>query len=293
MTIATAHIPAPAAAAPPHNGFSLISNEKLLALYTAMLKCRMIDERIRMIARRNGARGRATASRTEAASVAVAAAITIDLLGGDTLAPAPHGFAACFVKGLSLDRIASALGSASTPARSPSASLKLISPALGAAEQFERAIAAAARNKAVKNKKIAVAFIDSSRGSSDYLRQPMLRAGKSRLPILFVSHSGPETDKIGSLAQKSGIPVIAVDGNDAVAIYRVATETIAHARRGRGPTLIQCRPWPVDDPQSSQRAAPANPIRNMENYLARKGLFTRKLKSEAQSAFRRQLDAAF
>jgi len=39
--------------APPHNGFSLISNEKLLQLYTTMLKCRMIEQRISTLAKQN------------------------------------------------------------------------------------------------------------------------------------------------------------------------------------------------------------------------------------------------
>ena len=35
-----------------NHGFSLISNEKLLQLYTAMVKCRMIEERVRALLER-------------------------------------------------------------------------------------------------------------------------------------------------------------------------------------------------------------------------------------------------
>ena len=35
------------------NGFSLISDEKLLALYATMLKCRMLQERIRILLIKN------------------------------------------------------------------------------------------------------------------------------------------------------------------------------------------------------------------------------------------------
>ena len=46
---ASAATPAPA----PHNGFSLISNEKLLALYTSMLRCRLIEQHSRHLIKSN------------------------------------------------------------------------------------------------------------------------------------------------------------------------------------------------------------------------------------------------
>jgi TPP-dependent pyruvate/acetoin dehydrogenase alpha subunit len=57
-----------------------------------------------------------------------------------------------------------------------------------------------------------------------------------------------------------------VDGNDVVAVYRVASEAIAHARKGHGPTLIDCR-----------LSIPADPLQNMRNYLIGKGLDARAL----------------
>ena len=83
-----------------------------------------------------------------------------------------------------------------------------------------------------------------------------------------------------------------VDGDDAVAVYRVATEAIAHARRGGRPTLIECKPWPLADAQPGKRRKPTDPISNMETYLTRKGLFDKKFKSAVTTAFRRELNAA-
>ena len=60
-------------------------------------------------------------------------------------------------------------------------------------------------------------------------------------------------------------PVITVDANDVVAIYRVAQESIARARDG-GPTLIACVPYAAE-------GMSASPIANMERYLAGKKLF--------------------
>jgi pyruvate dehydrogenase E1 component alpha subunit len=72
-----------------------------------------------------------------------------------------------------------------------------------------------------------------------------------------------------------------VESNDAVAVYRVSCEAIAHARKGDGPTLIECKCCQEGDP-----------LRNMETYLDRKGLFSEKFKRQVESGFLEELAAA-
>ena len=120
----------------------------------------------------------------------------------------------------------------------------------------------------------------------------MRQAGKRNLPILLVGYSGPDDSEICSQAEAFGFPGVIVDRDDAVAIYRVATEAITHARRGSGPTLIECRPWTLSGHTESGRHAVRNPILKMEEYLSRKGLFDNKFKSRVMAEFRRELDTA-
>ena len=284
MTIASTQSAAAAGATPPQNGFSLISNDKLLQLYATMLKCRMLEERIRLLTGSNRLIGPHAVSSQEAA----AAGVGVDLLPGDTLAPSPRGFIQCFVKGLPLDRIFSA-HCAGTARYAP---LKLIPPSLSLAAQLNRAISVAIANKKSRNKKIVVAFCGSACDSTGILHAAMRRAGALSLPILMVFHSHSDAEDICLQAQGYGFPGVTVDGDDAVAVYRVATEAIAHARRGSGPTLIDCKPWPLGGTEPGRRRTVPNPILNMEQYLTRKGLFDRKFKSEVRSNFRRELDAA-
>jgi len=42
-------------------------------------------------------------------------------------------------------------------------------------------------------------------------------------------------------AQGYGIPGVAVDGNDVLAVYDASAEAVQRARDGAGPTLIECR----------------------------------------------------
>lgn len=44
-------------------------------------------------------------------------------------------------------------------------------------------------------------------------------------------------------AESYGLPGVLVDGNDAVAVYHQAAQAIARARRGDGPTLLECRTY--------------------------------------------------
>jgi TPP-dependent pyruvate/acetoin dehydrogenase alpha subunit len=113
--------------------------------------------------------------------------------------------------------------------------------------------------------------------------------------MLFVSHSnlatGPVIGEVQSRrkandlkAQQYGIPSIPVDSSDAVAVYRVATEAMAHARKGNGATLIDCVTFSLD--------GNIDPIAKMEAYLSRKGLFREALRREVAAGFTRELDAA-
>lgn len=289
MTIATAPVVSPAAA-PPQNGFSLISNETLLHIYSTILKCRLLQQRIGIIVTEDGKIGSFATAGQEAA----AAGVGLCLLPGDTLAPSPRGFIPAFVKGLPLeaifDRILSALAQKTAGPRPPYARLKLIPPASTLTSQLDKAIKAATANKAAKNKQIVAVFCGNS--SADLLQAAMRQAGKRKLPMLFVCQSADDTDVLCQQAQDCDFPGVTVDADDAVALYRVATEAIAHARRGSGPTLIDCKPWPHPATKSGKRRTPGNAIQNMEAYLTRKGLFDKKFKAKVTASFRRELDAA-
>jgi pyruvate dehydrogenase E1 component alpha subunit len=292
MTKASTQTNTPSDATAPQNGFSLISNDVLLELYSTMLKCRMLQKRLGMIV---GESGRIVPFAAESHE-AVAAGVVLCLQAGDTLAPAHLGFIPSFVKGLPVetifDRILSALTHQSGGPRPAYARLKLIPPFLSLAVQLDKAVAVAAANKAAKNKQIAVAFCGSSSTSPDTLQKVMRAAGKRKLPLLLVCHSESDGEDVFEKAQECGVPGVIVDADDAVAIYRVATEAIALARRGSGPTLIDCRPWPHYGAKAGRRRSDGRAIVNMEEYLTRKGLFDKKIKSKMTAGFRRELDEA-
>ena len=215
-----------------NQGFSLISNQKLLALYFAMVECRRIAEQAH--SRAKGRRASVADSILGHEATAVGAAI--DLLPHDTVAPALW----------------------------PDAALKAINPAPSIAAAFPPAVRKAANG----SQQIALFFSSSKPAEQPAWLAAVTQASVENLPILFVFLNRAETSvepAVGEAAamKRKGhaLPVIHVDGNDVVAVYRVASESITHARKGHGPTLIDCR-----------LSFPADPLQNMQNYLIGKGL---------------------
>jgi TPP-dependent pyruvate/acetoin dehydrogenase alpha subunit len=272
-----------------HNGFSLISNEKLLEIYSTMLKCRMLEERIHMLSKQGKGAAKAPGTSVHVAAIAGAA---IDLGLGDTLAPSQGALTPCFAKGMPLAAIFSMVLSSGSATRFRYAVLNVIRPSLKSSKQLDLALTAAAFCKAKRNKKVVVVFLSDAPGTSSELEDAMKLAGKKKLPVLFVFETKVHDDERLMRAKEYSIPAVAVEDDDAVAIYRVTTEALAHARRGSGPTLIECRPWSFNDHRKSKRPPAMHPISKMETYLAGKGLFNKQYKSKLAAEFNRELDTA-
>jgi pyruvate dehydrogenase E1 component alpha subunit len=132
---------------------------------------------------------------------------------------------------------------------------------------------------------IALAFSGPGVTSLDALRPSLAYAAAHKLGTVFVIETAADSEVSSAKhTQPLGLYGIPVDGNDVVAIYRVAQEAILRARRGVGPTLIDCKPWPLD--------GNTDPVRRLEQALERRGLSVGKLKERTLAAFQRELGAA-
>jgi TPP-dependent pyruvate/acetoin dehydrogenase alpha subunit len=216
---------------PADEGFSLISNRKLLTLYAAMVECRRIAESAR---NHRGSNGAGSLLGHEATAVGAA----IDLLAHDTVA-----------------------------ALWPDAALQAINPFVSIAPSASRAASSTRADR--DGLKVTLLFSSSKPGAQASWLKALTLAADSNLPILFVSvapaaaTSQPfSAESIPTQWRGYAFPQISVDGKDVVAVYRVASEAIAHARKGHGPTLIEC-----------SRSDAGDPLENMRKYLRGKGLF--------------------
>lgn len=278
-----------AGAAAPKKGFSLISDEKLLAMYSTMLKCRMVEERTRALLEQNGfAPDHNSAVGEEAALVGA----LIDLQPQDAIGPSPRDLVANFIGGAPLDKMLGNLPVRKGRRKNGRAGTDL-SPALAAQLEVVTGVALAYKKK--KNGKVAVALCGDGSSAPEAWNGALKLAGLKDLPVIFLfqgsicsapTKNQPEAVDILASAEACGFPGIAVDASDVVAVYRVACEAIAKARAGSGPTLIECRAYP------GAGGKVPDPILKMQRYLAGKGLETKQLKREIGAQFPGQIDAA-
>ena len=251
--------PRVAPAAAPH---PLISNARLQQLYVTLLECRMLRQRSR------GKRGIAPLVAREA----IVTGTVTHLEDDDTVMPAPGDRLAALARGHSLRKV---LADASLPGVLPAAATPEARFAIAVG------IALAYREK----KHVVLAFSGPGIDSLASLRDSLAYAAAHKLGVVFVMESAADADVSSARHTDAlGLPGIPVDGNDVIALYRVAQEAITRARRGGGPTLIDCKPWPL--------GSAVDPVRKLEQALERRGLRHAKTKPRTITAFTTKLRAA-
>jgi pyruvate dehydrogenase E1 component alpha subunit len=222
--------------------FSLISRETLLALYRGLLESRLDQGRASRL------RGLHSIAKFMAAHVA----ISRDRRDGDTshIAIQPANLARLNTE----DR-------------------QELEKRLGAvvSTSLVQALGSALVNQTRKNGRVTVVWGGNAEDESWLDALETARA--HTLPVIFVV----DVDR-AKVARKRArrvqpklkpgeeLPTITVDGNDVIALYRVAHEAMDRARRGRGPTLIELATFRIGGRRFT------NAVADMENYLRGRGL---------------------
>ncbi|MDR2368400.1 MAG: thiamine pyrophosphate-dependent dehydrogenase E1 component subunit alpha [Deltaproteobacteria bacterium] len=116
------------------------------------------------------------------------------------------------------------------------------------------ATGAAFATKYLNTDAIAVCFFGDGASNRGTFHESLNLASAWKLPVVFVCEnnlygiSNRQTDAmnivdISDRAKSYGIPGVTVDGNDVLAVYEAAKEAVARARKGDGPSLIECKTW--------------------------------------------------
>ena len=99
--------------------------------------------------------------------------------------------------------------------------------------------------------RISVAFFGDGGGNQGAFHEAKNLAAVWKLPVIFVCENNhyaisthvETSTAMGTFYQRAagyGIPGVLVNGNDAVAVYDAAVAAADRARRGEGPTFIEC-----------------------------------------------------
>jgi TPP-dependent pyruvate/acetoin dehydrogenase alpha subunit len=251
-----------------NHGVSPSNLAMLRQIYIAMLKCRMMGERVR-----DG--GMVTYDLTTGHEAVVIGA-SIELQPDDTVASSHRNFAAHIVVGTPLKHLLKEIAANSSDESGASIlSRRWALPGTAAillADPFNLGTGLALSHKLERKTKVVVAFWDEHAASLEASQEALKFAGIHKLPIIYVTRSKQSGDlgrrkhsaleEFSFMAKDYGFPSILVDGKDVVAVWRAAQESIHRARNGSGPTLIECQ---------TESASFTDPLAHMQHYMSRRG----------------------
>ena len=116
------------------------------------------------------------------------------------------------------------------------------------------AVGAAFSNKYRKTRNVACTFFGDGASNEGAFHEAANIAGVFKLPVILVCENngyGEYTPQaahqvvvdIADRAAGYGMPGVVVDGMDVLAVWRAAGDAIDRARRGEGPTLLECKTY--------------------------------------------------
>jgi pyruvate dehydrogenase E1 component alpha subunit len=183
------------------------------------------------------------------------------------------------------------------------------------ATHIPHAVGAAMAAKYRKDKvAVAVFFGDGGTSEGDF-HEGLNFGGVFKLPVLFICQNNqwaisvPREKQTASktLAQKAiayGFEGIQVDGNDIFAVYKATKDALDRAKRGEGPTLIECFTYRMSDHTTADDASryrnkeeveawkAKDPILRLRLYMEKSGVWTEQYQKEIEARSKAEVDAA-
>jgi 2-oxoisovalerate dehydrogenase E1 component subunit alpha len=160
----------------------------------------------------------------------------------------------------------------------------------------------------------ALTYFGDGATSEGDVHEAMNFAAVNRLAIVFVcennlyAYSTPfekafAIPEVSVRAQAYGFPGVDVYGNDLLRVHRAAQEAITRARRGQGPTLLECKTFRWHGHSEHDRASyrtqeeliewrARDPILQFERYLEEKGLVDEAGRREVTARVEQKIDEA-
>lgn len=243
-----------------------LSPEQKREVYRAMLRIRVLDERMMTLQRqgRIGFYGACTGQ--EAATIASAYA----LRASDWIVPALREAGAMLMRGFPLvPYLAQVFGNSGDltkgrqmPSHPMGRQVNQVSWSSVIGTQLPHAMGAAWAAKLQGHDTVVMGYLGDGATSSNDFHVAMNFAGVFQAPVVFVcqnnhwsisvpTHKQTAAASIAVKAQAYGIPGVKCDGNDADAVYAAVSEAVARARSGGGPTLVECETYRMGAHSSS------------------------------------------
>lgn len=309
----------PRALAEPEVEKSAYSRELLLGLYRMLVKCRLCDEKARILFRQSKFAGNFYSGvGQEATEVGAAYSLRED----DWIAPSHRDWTSNIIKGVPLKFcFAQLFAKATSPDRGRSSPahmgyppLNIITPASSIAGQLNVGTGVALGLKKLGRDSVVVSFFGDGATSIGGFHEALNFAGVHRLPILYVCQNNLWAESVplrlqtalkdlSDRAKAYGFPGLTVDGNDVLAVYEAASKAIVRARSGEGPTLIECKtyrwyghseidPAKYRSKEEVEAWKKKDPIPRFEKYLIDRKVLGEEVKAEIAAQITAEINEA-
>ncbi|HEY8947227.1 MAG TPA: thiamine pyrophosphate-dependent enzyme [Polyangiaceae bacterium] len=252
------------------------SVELAASLYRHMRRVRRVDERFAMLQRqgRIGFHGSCTGQEAPPVAAALALAPT------DWVFPALRESALLLTRGFPLGALlAQAFGNRldntkgrQMPSHAASRAFRYVSWSSAIGTQLPHAVGAALAAKRRRSEEVMLAFLGDGATSHPDFHAALNFSGVFRAPVVFVCQNNGYAISVSTARQTAsktfavkahayGVSADRVDGNDALAVFACLSDAIAEARRGAGPSFVECVTYRMgphsssDDPSRYRSAA--------------------------------------
>lgn len=240
-------------------GTQTLDKSRLLHMYEQMQTIRVFEER----ASKEFAAGKVPGFvHLYDGEEAVAVGLCAHLTDEDYITSHHRGHGHCIAKGVDLRAmVAELLGREAGACRGKGGSMHIADVnkgMLGAngivGGGFPLAAGAGLTAKTNGRGQVAVCFFGDGAANQGTFHEGLNLAGIWKLPVIFVAENNGYAEStpvsyhmscrdIADRAAGYGMPGVTVDGLDVFAVYEAAGEAIARARRGEGPSLIECKTY--------------------------------------------------
>ena len=291
-----------------------ISDDDLKKIYEAMVVTRAFDDKALKLQRQGRLGTYAPMRGQEACQIASAFALQKE----DWVFPAFRENGIFMMRGVSAEMLFRYWAGDERGMQIPE-KVNMFPVAITVGAHLPHAVGAGMAFKYKKQKNVAVVYFGDGATSEGDFHTAMNFAGVYKSPCIFICQNNqwaisvPVKEQTASqtIAQKAiayGFPGIQVDGNDVFAVYKAMSDAVARARRGEGPTLIECFTYRLADHTTSDDAKryrsesevlewqKKDPLPRFENYLLQEKIINPaligKIKAEAEAYIERAVGLA-
>ena len=233
--------------------------QEALGLYRTMVRIRAFEEKLFFLFSTRAMPG---SMHQYDGQEAVAAGVCARLAPEDYVSSTHRGHGHCIAKGADLKAVMAEMFAKSTGCcRGMGGSMHIADFSIGmlgangiVAGGIPLAVGAAWSAQYQRNGRVAVTFFGDGAANEGVFHESLNLAAVWRLPVLFVCENNQygfsthyrrvtAVEDIAARAAAYAMPGQVVDGMDAEAVYEAAGQAVARARRGEGPSLLECKTY--------------------------------------------------